>query len=313
MLYKLQNLLNQKGLVLLKDIRKDAPHKVSITCPIHKQGMESNPSCGVLLKQVNTGGRVIPEGTVHCFTCGYKATFDEFLLLFFDSYKDVKTFKKGFILIDGKRQPLTLHFNEGIKPSISHCEEDLTSYNYYHSYMYKRGLTNKVIDFFDVGYDENTTSVTFPIKDMYGNLLMIQRRNVIKKRFDNGLNSKKGSVLYGGYEINKYIELKKVNDLPEIWITESPIDCLTCWVNKKCAVATMGAKITNYQLDLIKDLPTKKLVLAFDNDEAGHKAGQLVSKHLKSKLVYKAILPDNIKDINECTDFEDIKKELYFF
>ena len=50
-----------------------------VPCPIHKDGQETTPACDVLLEDKISYGRHINAGTVHCFACGYQASFVRFV------------------------------------------------------------------------------------------------------------------------------------------------------------------------------------------------------------------------------------------
>lgn len=54
---------------LFKDIIEDGDN-IKITCPFHKNGQESHPSCYIFNKK---NSKSVVFGTVHCFTCGYAA------------------------------------------------------------------------------------------------------------------------------------------------------------------------------------------------------------------------------------------------
>ena len=49
--------------------------------------------------------------------------------------------------------------------------------------MYKRKLTDEVIEMFDVGYDIYTDCLTFPCNDEKGNCLFVTRRHTKTKFF----------------------------------------------------------------------------------------------------------------------------------
>ena len=42
-----------------------------VYCPIHNNGQEKKPSCGVLLQSEYRNGRNYPQGFVHCFSCSW--------------------------------------------------------------------------------------------------------------------------------------------------------------------------------------------------------------------------------------------------
>ena len=62
------------GINKLEKIEKKG-NNLRITCPVHKGGCESRPSCDVLLEDKVVGKKIVPAGTVHCFSCGYSASF----------------------------------------------------------------------------------------------------------------------------------------------------------------------------------------------------------------------------------------------
>ena len=73
-LYDLRRDLLKRGINKLNDIIVKGPNAL-ITCPLHKNGLESHPSCYVRL----TEGDNVKEGTVYCFTCKYNADFKTFI------------------------------------------------------------------------------------------------------------------------------------------------------------------------------------------------------------------------------------------
>lgn len=183
-------------------------------------------------------------------------------------------------------------------------EKELDKYRYYHPYMYKRKMTNEVIEIFDVGYDSTTQSITFPVRDINGNCLFIARRSVNIKWFNYPQSVEK--PIYGLYELYQLSEFPK-----EIYIVESMIDCIYLWTFKKYAVALNGLG-TKTQVEELNKLPCRKFILATDNDEAGFKARKKLKTTIKNHLVTEVKLPDNRKDINDCTYQEILNLEEYF-
>ena len=88
--------------------------------------------------------------------------------------------------------------------------------------MYKRGLTDDIIDKFDIGYDKSTDSITFPVTDLYGNVKWIQTRSVRGKFYRIPEGIIKTDYLYGVYQA---LETKSTS----IAICES---CFTSEINK---------------------------------------------------------------------------------
>ena len=72
---------------------KPSSRNIQFNCPIHNDGQERKPSCGI--STVNT--EKTPSGTVHCFTCGYTATLEEMVSHCF-GYEDKGEFGKQWLV-----------------------------------------------------------------------------------------------------------------------------------------------------------------------------------------------------------------------
>ena len=64
----LRTSLHEEKIDLLRDV-KDTLGNIMVTCPVHKDGKERKPSCGISKE----------TGVCHCFTCGYSANLTEFI------------------------------------------------------------------------------------------------------------------------------------------------------------------------------------------------------------------------------------------
>lgn len=293
---------------------KAGGNNIQVTCPIHSNGQERRPSCGI--STIPSDGT--PAGTVHCFTCGYTATLEEMVSHCF-GYDDMGTFGrdwivKNFLSISVEDRPiLKLDFNrlldETHSPTEFISETELDSYRYLHPYMYQRKLTDTVIETFDVGFDKDFTlsgkkipCLTFPVRDTTGNTLFVARRSVNTKLFHYPMGVLK--PVYGLYELPK--------DANEVIICESIINALTCYVYGRPAVALLGLG-TKEQYAQLNRLNVRKFILAFDGDGAGQRATQRVAKALSSKIVAWYQLPDG-KDINDLSqeEFENLAEKIYF-
>lgn len=329
-LTELKNQLALNGVFRFKEFKKLSNH-IQCCCPMHKNGQESKPSCGITISTIKeTGGRTIPPGTVHCFTCGYVDSLDGMISKLF-GHDDNGQFgrewlAKNFVTMEvDKRTPLELNFTRKVNittastdiPYIS--EEELDSYRYIHPYMYTRKLTDEIIDLFDIGYDDKFSltndrgytqhyrCITFPNRDVNGNTWFIARRSVDVKFFHYPKDVKK--PVYGLYELYKYYN----NNIPsKLYICESMLDALTLWTHHKPAVALNGLG-TPFQFKQLTELPVRNFVLATDSDNAGMKARSAIANALKSKFLTQVIFPPNRKDINECTydEVEHLQEEFY--
>lgn len=300
--------LNQNGIYLLSTI-KDGTENIQFSCPSHKEGQERKPSCGMLVHDTFKNGKKIEAGTVHCFACGYTATLTEFISFCF-GYQDGGIFGNKWInnnyktTLTSKRREFKVEFNRGATkeelPNIS--EEILDSFRYTHNYMYQRGLTDDIIDMFDIGYDSVNKCITFPVANIKGEVKWIQTRNIDYKFYKIPPKIIKTDYLYGAYECIK-------SGAKEVYIVESPLNALTLWKYGKPAIALFGTGGGN-QYELLASLPIRHYILALDNDEAGHKGTNILINKLKGKKILSKVIYSDKRDINdlqsECLDLKII-------
>ena len=280
----------------------DSGKNIQTNCPFHKEGQERKPSFGIN-KQT---------GECHCFGCGWSGTLSEMISNCFGKddfgvYGN-KWLIRNFLSVAVESRPdIDVDFyrrkkiTSETKKYIS--EQELDSYRYTHPYMYRRKLTDEIIDLFDIGYDKSTECITFPNRDINGNCLFIARRSVKTKFFNYPQDVEK--PVYGLYECNICAKTIK-NWFPnEIIICESMIDALTCWVYGRYAVALNGTGNEN-QFKTLRNMPNRKFILATDMDEAGLKARERIRQSLGNKLV-----TEYVWDINIAKDINDMSKEYF--
>lgn len=86
-----------------------------------------------------------------------------------------------------------------------------------------------------------------------------------------------------------------------LFITEGVVDCISlqnCGLNATC---TQGCHVSNFQVDILRQSPCK-IVIAYDNDEAGNKgmgAFQKSAKKFRVPTIYRVSPPDEYKDWNQ--------------
>ena len=280
----------------------DSGKNIQTNCPFHKEGQERKPSFGI---NKNTG-------ECHCFGCGWSGTLSEMISNCFGkddfgAYGN-KWLIRNFLSVAVESRPdIDVDFcrrrkiTSETKKYIS--EQELDSYRYTHPYMYKRKLTDEIIDLFDIGYDKSTDCITFPNRDINGNCLFVARRSVKTKFFNYPQDVEK--PVYGLYECNICAKTIK-NWFPnEIIICESMIDALTCWVYGRYAVALNGTGNEN-QFKTLRNMPNRKFILATDMDEAGLKARERIRQSLGNKIV-----TEYVWDINVAKDINDMNKEYF--
>lgn len=288
----LTTLKKEIGGKLLHDIYPEVRGNIAVTCPVHKNGQERHPSCNIYTKHDDESTEY---GKVHCFTCGYTDSLaglvgkcfgedlsfgEEWLVERFGvSFSENARFLPEIIL---KPPKLKKQF---LDPSV------LNNYNYYHPYMWERKLSKQVVDTFQVGYDDKTKSITFPIWDENDNLVMITYRSVKDKRFYIEENKDKPVYLLNF--------IKKWN-IKSVIVVESQINALTLFSWGYPAIALIGTGSSS-QFDILNKSGITDYTLAFDGDEAGDKAIKRFQKNIRNDVFvsYKKI--PRGKDVNDLT------------
>lgn len=305
---KLKQQLDATGIDKLHDISFHSNNAV-VTCPHHKDGRESTPSCYILLSDTDSS----VAGTVHCFGCGWSCSFVKFIAECMNvSYRNALEWLLAFvdytIVDDTSRENIkTLDYylskkSEEIDNNWGEISiDELKQYDYIHPYMFKRKLTDEIIEKFEIGYDPKTDCLTFPVY-VDGKCIFVAKRKVKYKQFI--MPEIVPKPIYG---------LDYITD-NEIIVCESVLNALTCYVYGKQAIALFGTG-SQWQIDMLKKLPVRKFILALDPDDAGKRGTAKIIKELTacSKIVSVLDIPET-KDINDLSKEEfDNCKEKYVF
>ena len=281
-------------------IIKQTGENVMTNCPFHADGLEKKPSFGISEK-----------GECHCFACGYATSyFPEFISNVMGIY-DKGTYGKEWLLSQMALHDNTHHnkftFDFLDKPRNVEdtivSEEELDSYRYIHPYMYKRHLSDEIINQFDVGYDKDRQCITFPVKNLKGDVIFVATRSVNSKFFSLPAISEKPIYAAHLFTSGKYAKAI---------ICESIFNALTCWKLGLPAMALLGTGSYS-QIKILSQLPVAEYYLALDPDKAGNLGCQRIYNALKGKhLLYRYTLPEG-KDVNDLdVEFLKLKPRLYF-
>lgn len=305
--------LAQHGVDRFHQFRRNGDN-IQTSCPFHKNGQERKPSFGV-------NGEI---DKCHCFSCGWAGTIEEMISELY-GYQDEGKFGKRWLIkrfntVEIETRPNIMEgFNYGrnnitirnksifgVSPNLYRdkqrkqdtgdnqrgikeiTEEELDTYRYIHPYLYERGLTDEIIERFDVGYDKARNEITFPVADLYGTVRFIASRSVKNKFFR--LPKGEDKPIYQGYRF-------VTGRYRTAYITESFLNCLTCWKYDKPAMAMIGTGNKN-QYEILNKLPVREYILAFDPDEAGRKATERFRKNVHGKIIKELVYPDS-RDIND--------------
>lgn len=304
----LKSELSLRGLNRFQVFR-DGVENIQTNCPFHKQGQERKPSFGINKS----------TGSAHCFTCGWSGDLTTLISELFGKM-DGGTFGKNWLLkrynsVEVETRPNILegvgfdgvfsdsnnngHIRNGGKFKANRSrvktnsdritEEELESYRYIHPYMYERGLTDEIIERFDIGYDRERKEITFPVRDIEGRCVFVAGRSTKCKffRLPKGLDK----PVYQAYRFNS-------GKYRTAYITESFLNCLICWRYDQPAMALIGTG-NKYQYDILNNLPVREYILAFDPDEAGRRATERFKKNVRGKIIREVQYQEPDKDVND--------------
>ena len=287
--------LAQHGVDRFHQFRRNGDN-IQTSCPFHKNGQERKPSFGV-------NGEI---DRCHCFSCGWAGTIEEMISELY-GYQDEGKFGKRWLIkrfntVEIETRPNIMDGFNGRSNFNTNCisntsssnttafisDEELDKYRYIHPYMYSRGLTDEIIERFDIGYDRERKEITFPVRDIEGRCVFVAGRSTERKffRLPQGLNK----PLYQGY---RFVD----GSYKICYVTESFLNCLTCWKYNKPAMAMIGTG-NRKQYEILNKLPVREYILAFDPDEAGRKATERFRKNVHGKIIKELVYPDN-RDIND--------------
>ncbi len=270
---------------------EDKGRNIHITCPVHKNGMESNPSCNVL--NVDDDPKY-PYGTTFCYTCGYKATLPQLIADIFDKSL---TFGEDWLLDHYcntfvEKEIILPAFEDEIEEEPVVLDEAiLKNYDYYHPYMWHRKLSKDVVDEFRVGYDNERDAITFPVYDEKHRLVMVTARNVKTKVFHIPKEVKKPVYLL--YDILR-------RGVTKVFVCESQINTLYLRSLGYDSIGLFGTG-SKSQLDILKNSGIRNYILCFDGDDAGRKGAYKFKKALSDTALITDLRMPWGKDVNDLT------------
>jgi DNA primase len=237
-------------------------------------------------------------GTFYCFSCHHVAELEEFVMhvsarSFFESVRYIKAREEGYSIendIEKKleEKPVYVPYDELLVKRLN--SQALASPRAMR-YFAGRLLTDESVRKFSLGYSEKQDMVTIPVEAPDGMLVGFVGRSVEGKQFKNTPGLPKSKVLFN---------LHRTKSSRQVYVVESSFDAIRLDQVGIPAVATLGANVSNIQVDLLQRYFNDIIVVA-DNDEAG---GNMIDR-LQQKLgsrVSVIQLESQYKDIGDMSD-----------
>lgn len=237
-----------------------------------------------------------------CFSCQKSADLTELVMhtsgrTYFEAARFIKSKEKvGNLAVEIDR---ALVEEEKYKPFdeliIKRLHNNLVSLDRPKNYFTYRKITQNSWSKFSLGYSEKQDMVTVPVHSPDGILLGFVGRSVEGKDFKNTPGLPKSKTLFN---------LHRVKKSDKVYIVESSFDAIRLDQLGIPAVATLGANVSNKQIELLQKYFNNILVVA-DNDEAGGNMKDRIVERLGSRVSVIKI-NKQYKDIGDMPD-EEIK------
>lgn len=279
---------------------EEAGGEYRASCPMHEKRVgrpDSNPSW-----YINED-----SGLSICFSCGYRANLERLIA----DVRGIDIGQAKALLVDSRTHIEASRIRERITKSLTWVvrkdedqylpESSLAAFDSPpERALVARGLTPESCSRYGVMWDSSEQAWILPIRHPWTERLMgWQVKSQVRSGFvrNRPTGVKKARTLFG-------IEVMHEGDTA--WVVESPLDAVRLDGFGYSAVATYGSHVSRSQIDLLSAFD--RIVLAFDNDDAGAMATDQVTEGLRKvgADVLIARFPDGRKDPGDCAA-EEIK------
>lgn len=220
----------------------------------------------------------IDRGLYYCFACHAKGNIKTFLKHFGGTYRepeiDVADIYAKLDLIDSvSKAP--------VSPTVL-PESTLKRYAFPTDYWASRGLSDAMQKAFDLGYDPIENEAIIPLRNIDGGLM-----GVVRRRLEVEYGPK--YLYYKGFPrktslFASWLVAKRQTDI--VVVTEGSLDAVSVWQSGHPAVAQYGSSISTEQVVLLRRLGINRVVLFYDNDNAGRDATLHAVRQLRDFMIY---------------------------
>ena len=242
------------------------------------------------------------KGTFFCFSCHKVADLIELVMhttnrTYFESARFIKAREQQVDLEDeiNKKliaKPEYTQFDEVLLKRLNSQAMDSPRATRYFS---GRLIDSNSMKKFLLGYSEKQDMVTVPVHSPSGMPIGFVGRSIEGKEFKNTPGLPKAKVLFN---------LHRVKTADKVYVVESSFDAIRLDQVGIPAVATLGANVSNFQIDLLQKYFNNIIVIA-DNDEAGGNMKTRIQEKLGAR-VSVIQLNNEYKDIGDMSN-DDIK------
>lgn len=268
------------------DIESEVDSDYIIFCPFH--GNSRTPA-GEVDKQT---------GIFFCFSCQHVTDLIQLIMkvsgrTYFESARFIKSKEQESSVVDAVSKKLVerpdyFQYDQVlIKRLNQQAIESPRAMRYYSG----RSITEDSVKKFALGYSEKQDMVTIPVHSPDGMEVGFVGRSVEGKDFKNTPGMPKSKLLFN---------LHRVKSSNKVYVVESSFDAIRLDQCGFPAVATLGANVSNIQIDLLQKYFNNVIVIA-DNDEAGGNMKDKILDKLESRVTVIK-LDKKYKDIGDMDD-----------
>lgn len=243
------------------------------------------------------------SGTFYCFSCQHVADLPEVVMevtqrKYFEAVRFIKSkeAEENILQTVGSKLIEKPDYTVFDIPTIKRLHDEAMESERAIKYYAGRHISKNSMEKFGLGYSAKRDMVTIPVHSPDGLPVGFVGRSVEGKDFKNTPGLPKSKVLFN---------LHRVKLSNEVYIVESSFDVIRMDQVGMPAVATLGANVSNVQIDLLKKYFNRINVIA-DNDEAGGNMVERIQEKLGSR-VSKIQLNKEYKDVGDMDD-DAIKK-----
>jgi DNA primase len=275
-------------------VQSELETEYMIFCPFHNN---NRTPAGEVNKE---------SGMFFCFSCRKSADLCELVMhssgrSYFESARFIKSKDQAIDLEQQINQqlyskPEFVQFDELV---LKRLYNNLLSSERAKDYFKYRKINTSSWAKFSLGYSEKQDMVTVPVYSPDSMAIGFVGRSIEGKEFKNSPGLPKSKTLFN---------LNNVKLSSKVYVVESSFDAIRLDQVGLPAVATLGATVSNAQIDLLQKYFNDIIIIA-DNDEAGSSMKDRIIEKLGSR-VSVIQLNNKYKDIGDMDD--DSIKELEF-
>lgn len=243
------------------------------------------------------------SGIFFCFSCQKIADLVELIM-----HTSARTYFEAVRFIKSKEQEGSIeqevNKNLYVRPdfvaydefTLKRLNSNLATSDRAKNYFKYRKIENASWSKFSLGYSEKQDMVTVPVHSPDGTPVGFVGRSIEGKEFKNTPGLPKAKLLFN---------LHRVKTADKVYVVESSFDAIRLDQVGFPAVATLGANVSNAQIELLQKYFNNIIVIA-DNDDAGGNMKDKIIDKLGSR-VSVIQLNKKYKDIGDM-DNESIKE-----